>query len=268
MVLALARPEVFEIFPKLWAERQNVQEIRLKELGRKAGERLVRQVLGDSVGPEILDRMVQQADGNAFYLEELIRAVAEGRDHALPETVLAMVETRLGRLAVEARRVLRAASVFGEVCWESGVTVLLGGAMSATMVGEWLAKLVEQEALAVKPKGRFPGEREYTFRHALLREGAYASLTDEDKRLGHRLAGEWLEEHGEDDSDGAGRALRARRRGRAGGGVLPARVGAGVSTSSTWKPRWPAPASASRATLRRSSGSPCSACAARPPART
>jgi eukaryotic-like serine/threonine-protein kinase len=199
MVLALARPEVFEIFPKLWAERQNVQEIRLKELGRKAGERLVRQVLGDSVGPEILDRMVQQADGNAFYLEELIRAVAEGRDHALPETVLAMVETRLGRLALEARRVLRAASVFGEVCWESGVTVLLGGAMSETMIGEWLAKLVEQEALAVKPKGRFPGEREFTFRHALLREGAYASLTDEDKRLGHRLAGEWLEAHGEDD---------------------------------------------------------------------
>src|SRR5262249_20124220 len=47
MVLALARPEVFEVFPKLWAERHNVQEIRLKELGRKAGERLVRQVLGD-----------------------------------------------------------------------------------------------------------------------------------------------------------------------------------------------------------------------------
>ena len=48
MVLALARPEVHEVFPRLWAERQNVQEIRLKELGRKAGERLVRQVLGDA----------------------------------------------------------------------------------------------------------------------------------------------------------------------------------------------------------------------------
>ncbi len=139
MVLALARPEVHEVFPKLWAERQNVQEIRLKELGRKAGERLVRQVLGDSVGPETIERLVQQAEGNAFYLEELIRAVAgggkegkdgkEGKEQALPETVLAMVETRLGRLPLEARRVLRAASVFGEVCWEGGVNVLLGGAM-------------------------------------------------------------------------------------------------------------------------------------------
>src|SRR5262249_56236483 len=87
MVLALARPEVFEVFPKLWAERQHVQEIRLKELGRKAGERLVRQVLGDSVGPETMERLVQQADGNAFYLEELIRSSAEGKTAALPDTL-------------------------------------------------------------------------------------------------------------------------------------------------------------------------------------
>src|SRR5262245_19934199 len=141
MVLALARPEVFEVFPRLWADHQNVQEIRLKELGRKAGERLVRQVLGDSIGNETMERLVQQAAGNAFYLEELIRAAAEGKDKALPDTVLAMVETRIGRLAVEARRVLRAASVFGEVCWEGGVIVLLGDAMGATMVSEWLARL-------------------------------------------------------------------------------------------------------------------------------
>src|SRR5918996_303110 len=146
-----------------------------------------------------MERLVAQADGNAFYLEELIRAVGEGKDHALPETVLAMVETRLGRLPVETRRVLRAASVFGEVCWEGGVTVLLGGAMGATMVGEWLARLVEQEVLAVRPESRFPEEQELRFRHALLREGAHATLTEDDQRLGHRLAGEWLEQHGEAD---------------------------------------------------------------------
>ncbi|HEX8106639.1 MAG TPA: hypothetical protein VF516_02875, partial [Kofleriaceae bacterium] len=199
MVLALARPEVFEVFPRLWAERQNVQEIRLQELSRKAGERLVRQVLGDRVDPGTMERLVQQADGNAFYLEELIRAAAEGKDHALPDTVLAMVETRLGRLALEARRVLRAASVFGEVCWEGGVAVLLAGAMTAAEVAQWLAALVDQELLAVRPGSQFPHERELAFRHALLREGAYATLTGDVRRLGHRLAGEWLERHGEGD---------------------------------------------------------------------
>ena len=74
------RRSVFELFPRLWAERQNVQELRLKELGRKAGERLVRQVLGDTVGSDTVERLVKQADGNAFYLEELIRTAAEGKD--------------------------------------------------------------------------------------------------------------------------------------------------------------------------------------------
>jgi hypothetical protein len=110
-----------------------------------------------------------------------------------------MVETRLARLPLQARRVLRSASVFGEVCWESGVATLLGGAVGTTMVGEWLGRLVEQEVLVARPDSRFPGERELAFRHALLREGAYATLTADDERLAHRLAGEWLERRGETD---------------------------------------------------------------------
>ncbi|HWO26394.1 MAG TPA: protein kinase [Kofleriaceae bacterium] len=199
MVLALARPEVYEVLPRLWAER-NVQEIRLKALGKKAGERLVRQALGDSVEPDTVERLVQLADGNAFYLEELIRAVADGKDGALPDTVLVMVETRLARLPLEARRVLRAASVFGEVSWESGVALLLGHAMSARTVSDWLRKLVAQEVLVARPRSRFPGVRELAFRHSLHREGAYATLTEEDRCSGHRLVGEWLEQHGEADA--------------------------------------------------------------------
>ncbi|HEX8113427.1 MAG TPA: AAA family ATPase, partial [Kofleriaceae bacterium] len=199
MVLAMARHELYEVFPRLWAERQ-VQEIRLKGLGRRASERLVRQVLGTGAGPQTIERLVQQADGNALYLEELIRAEAEHKDQdaPLPGTVLAMVETRLARLPRDARRVLRVASVFGEVCWEGGVVALLEGAMGAR-VGELLATLVEQEVLIERRDGRFPGERELAFRHALLRESAYATLTAEDRRLAHRLAGEWLEQRGEGD---------------------------------------------------------------------
>src|SRR5262249_9597656 len=107
MVLGLARPEVHELFPKLWAER-DVQEIRLGELRPQAGARLVRQVLGERASVEMVARLVAQADGNAFYLEELIRAAAEGNTEALPETVLSMIQGRLEALDAEARRVLRA----------------------------------------------------------------------------------------------------------------------------------------------------------------
>ena len=47
MVLASARPEVHELFPDAWNQR-GVVELRLSELTPKAGEKLVREVLGDA----------------------------------------------------------------------------------------------------------------------------------------------------------------------------------------------------------------------------
>ncbi|WP_437672041.1 protein kinase domain-containing protein [Sorangium sp. So ce131] len=195
-VLALARPEVHDLFPELWASRR-LQEIRLRELPRKAAERLATHVLGGRAGAATIERLVRLSAGNAFYLEELIRATAEGRGEDLPETVVAMVQSRLGALADEDRRALRAASVFGETFWSGAVAALCGGAPGVT--GR-IEALVEQELLTRREDSRFPDEHEYTFRHALVREGAYAMLTDADRSLGHRLAGAWLEAHGEQDA--------------------------------------------------------------------
>jgi eukaryotic-like serine/threonine-protein kinase len=194
-VLALARPEVHELFSELWAER-DVHKITLKQLGKKASEQLVRHVLGEGVARQLVDRLVQLSEGNAFYLEELIRAAAEGRRGDLPETVVAMVQSRLDALDDDGRRVLRAASVFGEVFWSGAVAWLLGSAPDAAEPARWLAALKQRELIIQRKQSRFPDEEEYMFRHALVREGAYATLTDEDRALGHRLAGEWLEQRG------------------------------------------------------------------------
>ncbi|HRI70797.1 MAG TPA: protein kinase, partial [Polyangium sp.] len=198
-VLALSRPEVREVFPDLWSNRK-VVEIRLKELGRKPIERLVRHALGNDVPAETIERFVRLSEGNAFYLEELIRFAAEGRGGQLPETVVAMVQSRLGTLDDVSRRVLRAASVFGEVSWSGGVATLLGDGQRQTAALEQLTKLVELEVLVKRKESRFPQEEEFAFRHALLREGAYGLLTEEDRVLGHKLAGEWLEARGEEDA--------------------------------------------------------------------
>ncbi|WP_235880216.1 serine/threonine-protein kinase [Polyangium aurulentum] len=198
LVLALARPEIVELFPRIWAERR-LQSIHLKELGTKASERLVRHVLGNAVDARTTERIVSLAQGNAFYLEELIRAAAEGRSEAMPETVVAMVQSRLGALADEDRRILRAASIFGENFWRGGVLALLGEPEREREIRERLANLVAEELCAPRRDSRFPGEDELSFRHALLREGAYAMLTEEDRALGHALAGAWLEACGESD---------------------------------------------------------------------
>ena len=196
-VLGLARPEVSRTFPKLW-EEQGALHLRLKELTRKAGADLVTHALGAQVTPSLIDRLLTQADGHVRYLEELVRAVAEGRAATSPETALALVGARLEQLPAEARRVLRAASVFGDVAWAGGVAALVTDAGQGE-VARRLDELVEREVLVYRSESYYPGEAEYAFRHALLREGAYAMLTDEDRSLGHRLAGEWLERRSESD---------------------------------------------------------------------
>jgi tetratricopeptide (TPR) repeat protein len=198
-VVAAARPEVHDLFPGLWADR-GMQEIRLAPLVRSAAESFVKQVLGDGAPGDEIARIVDRAAGNAFYLEELIRAVADGRGDALPETVLAMVEARLERMDADGRRVLRAASVFGQVFWRGGLVALLGGSFRTADLDDWLGELVRRELLMARRRSRFPGDIEYAFRHALVREAAYAMLTADDRALGHRLAAQWLEDSGEADA--------------------------------------------------------------------
>jgi eukaryotic-like serine/threonine-protein kinase len=197
-VFALARPEVEEVFPRLWSGR-GVTEIRLGPLTKKSCERLVTEVLGARLAPEAMSRIIERAAGNAFYLEELIRAASEEVE-TLPETVLAMVHSRLERLDDEWRRVLRAASVFGQVFWTGAVAALLGLAPQTAGLSGILATLVDRELLVRHPTSQFGGAYEYAFRHSLVREGAYATLTDEDRVLGHRLAAEWLERAGASDA--------------------------------------------------------------------
>ena len=199
LVIALARPEVHELFPRLWAGRP-VTRLDLGALPRRAGERLVRAMLGDAVPAAVVDKVLALAAGNAFYLEELIRAVAAGRAEELPETVLAMVDARIEALDAEQRRVLRAASVFGEVFWRGGLAELLGAAAAPGRVEAMLAELLEQEVIERREGPRFPEHDEYGFRHGLVREAAYRRLTSTDRTLGHRLAGDWLERAGETDA--------------------------------------------------------------------
>ncbi|MGK3990417.1 protein kinase [Sorangium sp. So ce136] len=196
-LLALGRPEVERLFPELGVGR-NVVELRLGELSPGAPGLPAREAPGRDAAARA------RTDGSAavrpFYLEELIRSVARGDAEGSPETVLAMAHARLDDLHPAVRRILRAASIFGEAFWRGGVAALLGGAQGAPDLDRWLSELLARAFIERRPACRFPGEEEYAFRHARLREAAYATLSRGDRLLGHRLAGAWLEGAGESDA--------------------------------------------------------------------
>ncbi|HVG59990.1 MAG TPA: protein kinase [Hyalangium sp.] len=197
LVVSLARPSVHSAFPGLWRERR-LTGLQLGELSRRACEALVQQALGEV--PRVMARRLwERSAGNAFLLEELVRAVAAGHQDDIPGTVLAMIQSRLESLAPEARLLLRAGSIFGRVFWRGAVAALLGTSGQAQLEAQ-LSALEQAEWITPRSEATFHHEQEFEFRHALVREAAYRMLTEEDRALGHRLAGSWLERMGDRDA--------------------------------------------------------------------
>jgi len=183
-IVALSRPLMDD---RLWAG--HALRLPLKPLSRKACERLATQVLGRDVAADVIARIVEQAAGNALFLEELIRAVAEGRKE-LPSTVLAMLQSRIALLSPELRRVLRTASVFGNRFKRGAVQALFGDEpVSGVQLDGWLAELARLEI--IEPQGDA-----FAFRHGLVVDAAYGLLAGEDRVAAHLAAAAYLDAEG------------------------------------------------------------------------
>jgi len=196
LLLALARPELYDTFQGIW-QAHRPQNLPLKGLSKKAGEQLVLHVLGRQVDPQESARLVERSGGNALFLEELIRSAAEGKNEDHPATVLAMLQARIGRFEPAARRALLAASVYGQTFWAGGLASILGCGVTEEEIGRWLSVLTEQEVIEPQRTSQLAGQREFQFRHLLVREAAYSLLAEADKALGHRMAATFLISAGE-----------------------------------------------------------------------
>ncbi len=165
--------------------------MELGPLGVRASKRLLKELLLEEKSEDSVNRVALQAGGNPFLLEELARAVAQGRGAELPETVLATAQARLETLSPSLRRVLRAAAVLGDALSEDGLSALLVDLNKEERQAR-LAELVHEDIL--EPDASMPGN--YRFRQVVIREASYASLTAADKKLAHALAAKWLTSRG------------------------------------------------------------------------
>ncbi len=138
-----------------------------------------------------LQQLVDQAEGNPLFLEELSRARVDGEPKLGATTVLAMLQARFGALPERDRLILRAASVFGRDFERQALPQLLGTRLSGAELDARLSALVERGVLA---RSEQLGKAGLEFRHDLWRDAAYGSFTDANRTRVHRLAAQFLEE--------------------------------------------------------------------------
>ena len=210
LLLALSRVEKekagYQVREKLKAKlREDFLEITLTPLSRTAGTRLIYSLLKiPGFSEEFKDRILAKAEGNPFYLEEIVRSLidsgilfyregnwlltSEVDAFIIPDTVQAVIATRLDKLEKDVREVLQMASVIGR---NFPIPVLEHlTSQAGMMLTLYLAALEEHEFIA--EAGRKP-EREYLFRHPLFQEVAYKGLLKTRRRELHRRIGEVIE---------------------------------------------------------------------------
>src|SRR2546428_2883630 len=134
---------------------------------------------------ELDNRTVRRAEGCPFFAGELIRSVAErGGTDELPDTVQATVLARLDQLAAEERRLIQLGSVFGRAFRPPGLLAL---EPTLQRVDEVIDRLVDKDLL------RSTGADIFAFRHILIREAAYQTLTRAERGRLHAAPAAWLE---------------------------------------------------------------------------
>jgi eukaryotic-like serine/threonine-protein kinase len=187
-VLGLARPDVDARLTALWDE-PGARRVVLGGLLSRNARALVERLLGAGES-EAVARIVAQAEGNPLHLEELARAHAAGQPQQATTAPLALVQARIEQFTPAARRVLRGAALFGAAFWQSPLVALTG--LEATVVVAELERLARAAVLVPRRVSRFPGEQEHAFAHDTWREAAHATLTDDDRALGHGFVADWL----------------------------------------------------------------------------
>lgn len=153
-----------------WSRLRGVDRIALSPLSEDAVRDLVAQLAPDGLAPHELAALAQsivdRADGNAFFVEELASAAA-GVDRWVPADLADVLLVRLDRLDDTARQVVRTASVSGRRVAHDMLDSASG--LDGAALDEGLRRAVEENVL-VTDRGS------YAFRHALLAEAVYDDL--------------------------------------------------------------------------------------------
>jgi class 3 adenylate cyclase len=192
LFLALARPELLAARTGWGGGLPAYTALPLEALSEADAGELVGHLLGEAPASGA-SLVVETAEGNPLFLEELAASVLERQASAsdeLPTTVRGIVAARLDALPATERRVLLDASVIGRTFWRGALEQISGdGASLAGALDSLEARdLVRRESLSW-----IQGEQQFVFKHVLIREVAYATLPRAKRRDRHAAVAAFLE---------------------------------------------------------------------------
>jgi DNA-binding SARP family transcriptional activator len=211
LLVTTARPELMNRHPDWSAGGRNTTQLWLEPLSTRDAEQMLEQLLETDV-PERLRRLVlDRAEGNPFFVEELLATFTDRGllkrenggwtmleppgDFAIPDTVQSVLAARIDLLDEPAKTALQAAAVVGRVFWAGPV-----GELTGIPDIDWRT-LEDRDFVRGRHASTLTGEREFAFKHALTREVAYASLPKARRARLHAAFAAWLERLGESRDD-------------------------------------------------------------------
>ena len=195
LVVCLAREELLEERATFLDERENATRIELDALTAEDTDTLL-----DGLGGAILEsdqrtRIVETAEGNPLFLEQLLALALEGGlvERPLPETIQALLAARLDRLGPGERAVLERGAVIGKEFRLDDVAALLEPEAAPTAG-------VHMQALAARGFVRPVADDEFRFRHVLVQDAVYRAAP---KRLRAELHERFVD-RSEERAEGTG----------------------------------------------------------------
>jgi tetratricopeptide (TPR) repeat protein len=187
LLIVTARPE----FLPRWTTQPNVTVLALNHLSARESQIMVEELFGEGeiVSDDVLNQIVQRADGVPLFVEELSRTIAElpaeyPAGSRVPETLRDALTARLDRLQSSVQHIAQLAAVIGRqfpVEWLEAAS----NASPASLANS-IQELVRSGLVLERHS---PVGMSYEFKHALVRDSAYESLLrGERERLHARIA--------------------------------------------------------------------------------
>jgi DNA-binding SARP family transcriptional activator len=204
LVVCLARPDLLEQRPG-WADPKRT--LALTRLGTAEAQALVAELSADDLPDEARARIVEIAEGNPLYLEQLLSFAEDAGPEALasvPPTVEALLAGRIDRLGPMERALLERAAVAGRD-FERSAILHLTPPEELAGIDRCLVTLIRRGLV------ESAGDA-FTFHHVLIQEVAHAGITKERRAELHERFATWLEQRGENVEEVAGYHLEQAHR--------------------------------------------------------